>query len=404
MKKLIYINLFIDNDWDTEKIIDQIFSIKIESSKNILKSYSHFGLFFGAGSDEVLIESPIDNDFRYYLESHFGSLALPIIVENYLAQPNSGIDLILSGVSKKEEKIFGSLIKSKSLLSADKFCRLNRKDYILELRNKIDFNLPASQKILLKNILQSPITKPFCIKFLNSSGGGGVFKVTHGGNILDFLATQLEDFLESLVVLKQDLIEVKSHFYTVAHTDILNEPIGFEINYDSKGNSTRHRLLKSIPVERIKLARDVASELSKEGYSGSFGFDGFIDLNGNEYPLIDLNVRIDKSRIFHKVIERFNRPKADLEIRRERISLKAYASFKDFQIDKLEKIQAVNVQFDNQFSLVIILCSNLFHSNNDQTVGELTFLLINEGQNNNKDYDHWIRKCYEVLGVDNNEK
>ena len=140
MKKWIYLNLFIDNDWDEKKIIDQIYHLKLSSSEEILRSYTHLGIFLGEDKDQVLIETPIDKDFLSYLQRHFTSLAHPILYEGKI-ELGEDVELLISGVSAKEKEIFADSLEKKGLLRENDFIKLNRKDFLLFLARKLKFSL-----------------------------------------------------------------------------------------------------------------------------------------------------------------------------------------------------------------------------------------------------------------------
>lgn len=397
MKKVIYLNLFIDNEWDEKKIIDQIFNLTLSSSEEILKSYTLLGLFLSGEGDIVLVESSIDDDFLNYLEGHLGPLGTPVLLKEKIAI-NDDKDIILAGVSQKEEALFGKeLLSKKGMLLHDSFAYLNKKDFLMNLAGKEDLKFPNSQIVKLKRLISDSPDKSYCLKFLNSAGGRGVFKITPGNNVLNFIEQQIEEQdSRDLMVMKQELIDIRDHFYTVAHTDVSLPVLGFNIEYDEKGNSKRHCFTGTAPEARNECAKKIASILRAQDYEGSFGFDGFTSLDGEIYPAIDLNVRIDKSRVFADIIGRLSDLSRwkNIEFRRERTLMKGSSCFKDFYEEKIKKMDHHN------YKIIVLLCSNLFYENTEIRVAELTFILLSNTTLPDREYDSWVKHCYKTLGIE----
>lgn len=370
-----------------------------------MKSYSHFGLYLGKPSDKALVESVVDPDFFFYLEKHLGKLAEPVLLSDFIPSIKSNDELLLVGVSEKEVALFGQdWTLKEGYLTSKNYQAINSKDLLFSLAHKLNFPFPPSSLIKFKDLLNMPDDKfPYCIKFLNSAGGRGVFKVDEDKKILDFLDRQLEEQADSLVILKQEFVCAKKHFYTISHTD-KGFCEGFEIRYDDKGNSRLHLRETTISESRSSLASSLGSELLKMNYKGPFGFDGFLSEDGIEYSAIDLNVRLDKSRIFHEILKRIDVEGKKVEFRRERFSLMSYSGFKEFYREKLKIIEERSALNDNNFQLIVLLCSNMFKEQKEKVMGEMTFLISRKLNSSEIEFEKWLNDCYLLLGINYDEK
>lgn len=400
MSKLIYLNLFIDNDWDDKKIVDQIYSLKIDSSENILKSYTHFGVFLGNESDTALVDSPFDPVFHAYLELKLGKLAKAKELESFDFHGFKKNDPIVVGVSKREEKIFGKeFLSSKGWMSTQKFSLINRKDFLFQLAGKINFPFPKSELVKFNELKAD---SNYVVKILNSAGGRGVFKVSEENQLLSFLERQLEEEVQDLIVLKQELVDIKRHYYTAGHTENEWLPVGFLVDYDEHGNSKKHILEKKLNPGRRDLALHIGRALRQEGYHGSFGFDGFYSQEGKHFPAVDLNVRLDKSSLFNTILKRVDTDEKDVMFYRERFTTKAWRNFQEFYENCLKKQEVLSRNFNNQFQMVVVLCSNLFHPKKEEVMAELTFMVLKDSESSESDFNQWLSESYALLGINQN--
>lgn len=401
MKKLIYINLFIDNEWDHHKILDTIFSLRVPSSKTILDSYYLWGIFRGNTDDYAIVKELADNEFVLFLNKH---LELPIQIKN---DDISSLDLNrlsnfeFVGISNEEESLI-SLKPNirKKYLKEDDYRILNSKTILLELAEAEGINFPKTKIISVENFSELANTpRPFVLKFNHSAGGRGVFVINDKSEHLPaFIARQLDDINESAVFLKQEYIDIKSHFYTIANTE--SEVIaGYEIVYDSSNNSKIHKPEKIIHKSRIEASAKISEYLRSQNYHGPFGFDGFIDTKEKIYPAIDLNVRLDKSRMIYDLACKLKIENENYEFRRERFQSVGYSGFTAFWQVRIEGLNGINNKYGNKFRIFPVMFANLFRSNKEIDTVEISFFFINTNEENIESFEEWKNNVYEWLGI-----
>lgn len=395
-KSWIYLNLFIDNEWDERKILDQIYSLKLDASEEILKSYTHWGLFFSAPHDEVILDTPIDAGLVKYLEQFFGPLSSSYIFDYKKVEPAQDDRIFVVGVSRREDEIFGEeALLLRGYLSSHEYKIINRKDFLLHLCENKKIKFPSGQIVKISD-LKLKENQKCCLKFLSSAGGRGVFILDSSLEKFEILLRFIdEEDLIGLEVLMQELLDIKEHFYIVAGTERAFSIREFKVFYDEKGNSKRHVLTKGPSLELQEVATKMALSLKESGYSGSFGFDGCVTQDGVIFPAIDLNVRIDKSRIFSQVLERFNQKDMwkHYEFRRERFLTQGYENFDSFYNEKIKFLEHGDCR------IIVLLCSNMFGKNNGQRVGEITFMIASNLSFESEPYQSWINDCYHALGI-----
>ncbi len=397
MNKAISLNLSIDNDWDKQKIVDEIYSIQVSGSDEILKSYLNLATLWGDQNDFSIIEQEMDKDFYTYLSDKL-PLAREVILSD-LPKDKKTNALEVVAVSNREEKLAKKL-NVKLAYSQDFFIELNRKDYLVNLAKKLEFDFPKSKILKLFQLDIKNLTEPVVLKILTSAGGRGVFIISSSNKeMVDFIKRQVLEVEAQLDVLVQEYIPVAKHFYTVAHTDNLEHDIlGYEIEYDKSNNSKLHKKEKIISPLRQEVAKKLANELKNKGYNGYFGFDGFIDNGQKEYPVIDLNVRLDKSRIISRIAEKLKINQLYHEFRRERFSAFKISSFKEYWLDRLDELNKVSNKYSNQFEIIPILFSNFFSVKNDEEVVEISFFTVLKSSRDDR-YYAWLDEVYNWLGI-----
>lgn len=386
MKRLAYANLFIDNDWDTEKILDRIFKVRIQSTQSILESYNTFGHFFSGEHDYVLMESRNDPDLLAFWNQFF-SVAEEVSLNDLGKIKVDSLSFV--GISTKEEALaahFNLTLTS----SSHKYIELNSKDLLWKMAIRNNINFPPTELIginELKNV--SPGT---VLKFLTSSGGRGVLIIDEKKKDLPgYFAEQLTEIKPNLKLLKQKFVSIKNNFYTLADTET-NLVHGFRIDYDLSNSSRRHVPELNINAERTRAAHQLAQELKSLGYHGSFGFDGFEDVNGDIYPAIDLNVRIDKARFIHEAAKKFGISHLNFEFRRERVFGVPFSNFKELKKTLLDVLEV------SGYKCIPVICSNMFSMDSKPRQMEFSFFVVITNKNADSSALHsWSEKMVKLL-------
>ncbi len=400
MSQLIFINLFIDNNWDDEKVIDQIYSVKLNSSAEILDSYQNWGVYEGVPGDSAIVVQKFDPSFREFLADKL-DLADEIF-ESDLSHLKNVTSFHFVGISQTEQNIISRFPSVKNnYLSEASYKNLNSKITLYEIAKDNEINFPESSIVKLKDFKElEKSSSSYVLKYINSAGGRGVFIINESTkNLVSFIDRQLEEKSKDLQFLKQEYVEIKSHFYTLANTNYSSSEVsGFKIIYDKHKNSKLHIYEDAISEDRIKAAEKIASSLRALGYSGVFGFDGFESTNGDIYPAVDLNVRYDKSRMILNLAKKFNIHHNYFEFRRERFHSKSYKTFEQYWSSRIDDLNEINKKYDNRFYLLPVLFSNFFKAEEQSDMVEISFF-TGHNSSNQTGFQAWITEIYNWMGI-----
>lgn len=402
MKKLIYLNLFIDNEWDEEKILDSVFIIQIPSSRKILNSYFALGVFLADNDDVVMVEDKIDDGFLKYL-SLFFSLPKFILSNEINKQDVERLRGLFAGVSKKEEELIYSNDLSGANGGASLYKKLNSKFFLYEISLEKRIFFPVTEKIELAKILdEHKKGDEYFLKFPFGSGGRGVFYID------DSRLDMIKVFSERLggggpfYLLKQKSIDVRSFLYTVSDNSIAGFlPVTFEIFFDKNNNSYRHKRYEGDDSLMRDAAKYIAKKLELESYHGPFGFDGMIDTKGELYPAIDLNVRYDKSRVILEAVKKFGIEDFYYESIRRRFHRDSFLSFEKFWKEMKDRLGLDEKGFSAEGMFFIpFLFSNFFSAIKSKQMMEVTFFVGNIKKDQDRvSIDKWLEKIDKSLGV-----
>ena len=85
-------------------------------------------------------------------------------------------------------------------------------------------------------------------------------------------------------------------------------------------------MLLKVTFEKIR------QHLIQQKYSGYFGFDSIVGKDQNFYPVIDLNVRMNKSHVLLQVSKRLKFPETNISFFRLRFINNRWLNFRDFWI------------------------------------------------------------------------
>jgi hypothetical protein len=269
-----------------------------------------------------------DSDFLEFLKRNGLTTPKTIVDEKVDAlKPFAGsFELLLAGVGKFEETLLTAFPDPK-WKSRDFYSSWNRKTKLVELASRLGFAFPRTEVVHsadLTSAVRARSERPIVVKCEYGSGGRGVFVFNDAEPA--FLR-HLERATQGLDLrwLVQSWHEKAFDFYTVCEgAKILGR---LKVQYDSQNNSWRHIGLAEEDSGVSRAASGIAAELAKEGYHGPFGMDGFVTKKGTGFPCIDLNVRLDKSRLLLEAAKKFSLPLAEIDAQRLRFSSGRRLSF-----------------------------------------------------------------------------
>ena len=239
---------------------------------------------------------------------------------------------LFAGISLLETTIVKDLGFPKSGLETDVNLvkKLNKKSYLIELSKELSFKIPDSKIVLGKQIENSN-----CLfKSIMSSGGSGIYKYDEIMKVKAWAIRKnmFEDWEQSQWI-KQQIIERDLDINCFGHT-ATKEFNSATIKYDQNRLSLRHDLnyLKDQAYELVlrETFEKIRVHLIKVGYSGYFGFDGIVGNGGIMYPVVDLNVRMNKSHVLHQISKCIKFPEPYISFFRLRFINNRWLNFRDF--------------------------------------------------------------------------
>lgn len=389
MRQLYFINLSLDQLYDTLGVLKKLFPIRVPRSEALVRSNEDFAYLLTNTNDTAFQYSRpepwIDALWRKSIP-HLGSIEVmksnPYDWQDWIQEFNEIIKAknlkydgaFVCGVSFVEEEINKKIPLSNVTFSQQsKVQVLNKKTKLPEIMQELSVDFPESRTLtssqLISELEYKKISSEYLIKASYGSGGGANFSFesmdsSFAQYFLNFLKISPVDF-EWLI---QKKLDRHLDFAFVGDTSDESGEI-LEIIYDHLMLSNEHKVLINPTLRQkiLSVASDLRSYLLKQEYRGPFGFDGILTQQGKLYPVIDLNVRWTKSHYFVKLVSKLNIRDPWVVIRERFVSEKKY------QVEKLiEDLTQLGLQLGIKLFFPINI-SGLFQGEPGKS--EFTYLL-----------------------------
>ncbi len=342
--KLIFINLLIDSLWTEDGFLNKVFDVSSPETLTLSRVNEFLGRYFARENDLIVVPGPSDEKYFELQELHFNLsparfIVVPIpldrIKEFAAAVKSLAPDVdsaLFSGASILESNIVKELGIAKTATDQDieLVKKLNKKSYLLDLAKELSFTIPDSEIVIGKQIEKSE-----CLfKSIISSGGSGIYKYE------DLMKVKAWAIRKNLTTewdhsqwIKQQVIEREIDINCFGHT-ATKEFNSVTIKYDQNRLSLRHDInfinKQSIETPLKEVFDRVRNNLIEEGYSGYFGFDSIVGKGGILYPVVDLNVRMNKSHVLHQISKCIKFPEPYISFFRLRFINNRWLNFRDF--------------------------------------------------------------------------
>lgn len=342
---LIFLNLLIDSLWSEDNFLNRVFQVSSPETLRLSRINEYLGCFFGSAGDYIVVPGPIDEKYIELLKLNFNLekvnfVSVPVPLQNikeFAADVKNKCrkieSTVFSGISELELKILQELElplpKSwpKEIEQAKLF---NRKDYLIYLSGILNFPLPASEVVMGNQITASNSL----FKNLISSGGSGIYSFSELMKIKTWAERKnmAQDWALSKWM-KQDVVNRALDVNCYGHSESPEFNLAC-VKYDQNRLSLQHDLNPVIDTKFEHILRKtyekVRIHLISQGYSGFFGIDGIMGKDGKLFPVIDLNVRMNKSHVLHQVAKRIKFPRPHISFFRLRFVNKRWLNFQDF--------------------------------------------------------------------------
>ncbi len=372
--KLVFINLLIDSLWSDESFLEKVFDVKSPGTQKLSRVNERLGRYFAENGDYIVCAdasaAQLDSLQADYLELKSVQW-IPVnaelsMVDNFVIEVENQIrqnppdTILIAGVSRLElslvEKLNLAPLSSGGNLLLLK--RLNSKDYLLELATKLQINIPKSELVSGAQITESN----HLYKSLVSSGGSGVYVYEDLERIR--LWSQRRKLLSewnSSTWLKQETLDREVDINCFGTTES-NDFKMVCVKYDKTRLSYQHDFnfpIESVAANELELTfNKIRNHLIEKKYVGPFGFDSILTKSGDVFPIVDLNVRMNKSHVLSQIVSRFKNQRKYTSFFRLRFINNEWPEFTEFwnffanqiQIEKLPQtdIFPIDASFWNE--------------------------------------------------------
>lgn len=344
--KIIFANLLIDSLWDNNGFLEKIFDVKSPNVNNLARINEYLGQFLANDGDYVIcpakpsqnivpFQSPYLNLSKVnwvYTHSSLNHIdAFSDEVVSQVFDKKIG-DFIFSGFSPLEIQIVKKLKMVVPDYATDfsLAIKFNKKDYLMSLSSKLGIKIPRTEVVDGSQITNTH----HLYKSLVSSGGSGIYTFPDIERVkLWSDRKNLSEEWKKSKWLKQEILDRDQDFNCFGYTDS-DRFQTVKIKYDKNRLSYQHDFdfeLETKTGEELKKSFDkIKSHLIEQNYKGPFGFDSVITKNKDVFPIVDLNVRLNKSHVLRQIMQKFKVRKLYTSFYRLRFINSEWPSFETF--------------------------------------------------------------------------
>jgi hypothetical protein len=340
-EKIAFMNLGLDQNFDKLKLLQTLFPARVPASERLilsqldmsLYSVSHHGLAIGFQKPEADLLSWLEG-MKVRVPRMLSLKTNPYFITQWLEELKAelvrldydilGATAELAGLSSLESELIDTYKLRAAKYqrhSIDFFSRVNSKSFLADLCLRWGCPFPrtilTNTRSLNREIEQWTGQFPLFIKYNHSSGGGGSFEISDKKDIsfIKYIDRHKSDLGDGIWLLQEKILARKQFSCLCEANATLSLQSVMEVEYNSHGYSSRHKLAS--PSEIIDFLPELSGIADRivgvlEGYQGPFGFDAILSDNGDLYPIIDLNIRMNKGHLILKAAEQFQIESADI--------------------------------------------------------------------------------------------
>lgn len=350
--RLIFINLAIDQLWDSTGHLQRLYPVKIPDSENLVRSNEDLGLFLSGPGDTVL-GAHFDPAHLKLLErwsSPFGTAvnvrSNPWDLHHWVGEveqmqiAQAAFEFWPCSLSSLENSLLKKMPRWKLpawLPAGLNATGYNQKTEIFKWGEISGLPVPATAVVSVAKLLADgpppEIAFPLILKAdWGSSGTGNLLLTAKDDHKWRHFVRQLRGQTAGRW-LAQAVVKSDGDF-TVFGFAGDDAPKILRVDYDADGVSIRHRDLGQEDDARLRKAfARVSSHLKGAGYVGPFSFDVVKEKATGLYHLLDMNVRWTRTQLIHTAAQRLGWGWGQVESRRVRFRGRAIDSFSSWWSD-----------------------------------------------------------------------
>lgn len=343
---MIFINLAIDQLWDSTGHLQRLYPVKIPDSESLVRSNEDLGLFLSGPGDTVL-GAHFDPAHLKLLERWSSPFGTPVNVrsnpwdlhhwvDEVGQMPIATTDLELWPCSLSS--LESSLLKKQSqwklpdwLPAGLNVTAYNQKTEIFKWGEVSGLPVPPTAVVSIAKLLNdgppAEIAYPLILKADWGSGGTGNLLLTGKD---DHRWRHFQRQLRGQTAgrwLAQTVVKSDGDL-TVFGFGGDSTPKILRVDYDADGVSIRHREMGlEDDVSLRKAFAKVSAHLKEAGYNGPFSFDVVKEKGSGVFHLLDMNVRWTRTHLVHVAAQRLGWGWGQVESRRLRFRGRPIGSF-----------------------------------------------------------------------------
>ncbi len=335
MSRLIFLNLAIDQLWDPQNNLASLFPARIPESEHLVRLNENLGIFLSNLGDQVLAYQKTAGFHEFLAErnSDFGNLIEiskhPFDQSHWLKETLRQLQgtskfsaLVSASLSSLEEALLAqpSLnFQTHPALSAESLATWNRKTFLLKLCQELTIPVPPTEVLSQKNLVQGAHRKflePHLLKHDFGSGGAANFVVQNSKDPnFTMLQRRLDPKSSSQWLLQK---QIPSAFEGSVFGWGSEPPETAEVSYSPQGLSYRHQFAvdSKIHAQATSIYEKIQAAIAGRGYQGPIGLDFLISKETGEFFAIDLNLRLTKTHVLERALQKLNLdPKKNISLR-----------------------------------------------------------------------------------------
>lgn len=322
MSKSIFINLAIDQLWDQDQNLRQLFSARIPDSEYLVRLNEDLGLYLSEAGDHVFGFRAIKGfaDFLSLRNPSWGQLVEistnPYDTDRWLKEARVlGADpdqlWIFAAYSKLEQ-----MLKNADASAVNKWASWNRKTLLVELAKDGVLAIPPTVLIPQSELTSGhlpQIKRPMILKHEFGSGGGGNFSLlSNADSTLVFMQRRLAGSSQKRMWLLQERLTPRLEGCVFGETS--SEPCDVaQVDYDQHGLSFRHSFNIEAPLRQAVTTdfQRLRKHLQTKGYEGPVGLDFIVSEADQKIYYVDLNLRLTKTHLLRSAMDKLSLPLAE---------------------------------------------------------------------------------------------
>ncbi len=344
--RLIFINLAIDQLWDTTGHLQRLYPSRLPESESLVRANEDLGLFLSKPGD-VVLGVQFDEDHLKLLERWGAPFGTPLTVRanpcdfhhwvgevERMEIARSDFEFWPCALSSLETSLLAKVRSWKLppwLPANSNSVAFNQKTGIFKWGEIAGLPVPQTSIVSIAKLLAdgppAEIAFPLILKADWGSGGCGNLSLTsRDDNRWRHFQRQLRGQTTGRWLV-QKIVKAETNLTVYGFADGIAPKI-LNVDYDRDGLALRHLEYRGQSSALLTTAfTKVSAHLNAAGYTGPFGFDVVVEKGTGEVHLLDMNVRWTRTHLLDQAATRLGQNWRKVESRRLRFQGRSISNF-----------------------------------------------------------------------------